>query len=252
MTLRRCIWTLAFTILGTGVLVPAGRAQTTDTGGATTGTTTPTGGTTVTGGTGSGTGIGSGGGIGTGSNAPTQMITSEATQAITGSAASATTIPSSSNPFSLTYVDPLSLGLPSKYLNQVGTPAKVTGTFGKGIWTTTTTTVGTGKTTLANTTVNGFSTYGTPRAPLYMTALSEDMPRVVHAPQKLQGDLRATIDRSSYIKNKDGIQVVVNGSTVELHGQVATDRERRLVEGMMSMTPGVRQVVNQLVVAGKN
>ncbi|MSU77561.1 MAG: BON domain-containing protein [Gemmataceae bacterium] len=239
MTLRRCLWIL---VIGTWASVPVAIAQTT---GTTTGTTA-----TSTSGTG-GTGIGAGGGIGSGNTAAPQNIVAVETQAITGSAGSATTIPSSSNPFNLTYVDPLSLGLPSKYSKQIGSPAKITGTFGKGIWTTTTTNVGTGKATTSTTTA-GFSTYGTPRAPVYMTALSEDFPRVVHVPQKLQGELRATIDRSSFIKNKEGIQVVVNGNIVELHGQVANDRERRLIEGMMSMTPGVRQVNNQLVVSGKN
>ncbi len=255
MRLRHFLFCCALGILSLGASVAVSSAQTTGTTGTTGGTTGTGGGQAVTATSSSSStgGIGATSGIGNtqGQNGTATPTTSAPIQAIQGSAGSATSIPSNSNPFGSTYVDPLSLGQPSKYTDQVGSPAKYTGTFGTGIYTTTKTTTTTGKAS-SSTSATGFSTFGTPRAPVYMTALADDFPRVVHTPQKLQGDLQATIARSSFINNKQNIQIIVNGNTVELHGQVSTERERRLVQGMVSMTPGVREVVNQLVVAGKN
>ena len=50
------------------------------------------------------------------------------------------------------------------------------------------------------------------------------------------------------VKNPGGIAIEVEGGTVVLKGQVSDDDQRRLVEGMMRLTPGVRDVRNELKV----
>jgi osmotically-inducible protein OsmY len=44
------------------------------------------------------------------------------------------------------------------------------------------------------------------------------------------------------------IQVVTQGEAVVLRGGVRNDREKRVAEAMIRMTPGVREVINELVV----
>ena len=67
-------------------------------------------------------------------------------------------------------------------------------------------------------------------------------------PSQLQADLRATLDRSTAIKNAKGIQVQVEGQTAVLRGTVGDEDERRMAEGLVRLTPGVRQVRNELQV----
>jgi hypothetical protein len=179
----------------------------------------------------------------------TNQVTTSAMLSMTSGAGSATTWPSNANPFVQTYIDPLSVGLPSKFATQVGI-AKPTGTFNKPLFTATTST-GTGAGTPTTTTQKmGFTTYGTPRAPLYATVLSDDVPLVQFRSEDIFNSVRGVIERSTYVPSKANIQVTVQGTTVQLQGQVASDKERRLVEGMVRTTPGVRDVVNQLTVAG--
>jgi hypothetical protein len=188
-------------------------------------------------------GVGSGGNSGNGQQAsPTIQLFS--TSSGTGSA---TGVPSTTNPFVSSYGDALSMGLPSKF--QTGPPATPTATFGKGIYTTTVSTSSAGGAATTATQTNGFTTVGTLRNPSYSTGLSDDLPVKVHSSAAIHSEVRDVIDRSEKLKNKSAIQVTVNGNTVILRGQVGTVRERQLAEAMVSMTPGVRGVQNQLTVA---
>ena len=188
-------------------------------------------------------GVGSGGNSGNGQQAsPTIQLFS--TSSGTGSA---TGVPNTTNPFVSSYGDALSMGLPSKF--QTGPPASPTVTFGKGIYTTTVSTSSAGGASTTATQATGFNTVGTPRNPQYATVLSDDLPVKVHSSAAIHSEVRDIIDRSEKLKNKSAIQVTVNGNTVVLSGQVGTDRERQLAEAMVSMTPGVRGVQNQLTVA---
>ena len=156
-------------------------------------------------------------------------------------------IPSNTNPFVASYGDYFSLGDPRKYAK--GPPTTQTVTFGTGIYTPTTSTSGSQTATTATQQAHGFTTYGTVRNPAYATVLSDDIPLVVHTAPALQSTVRAVIDRSTYIKSKGTVGVTVTGNTVELSGVVGSDRERRTIEGMVRMTPGVRDVQNLLQVA---
>jgi hypothetical protein len=189
-----------------------------------------------------------GGTGGPGGTTTTQTKTAVQVQTATSGNGSATSIPSNSNPFVSTYGDYLSWGNPNKYATTFGPLAKPTVTFGKGIYTTTATTTSSGAPSAA-TQANGFTTTGTVRNPQYITTISDEVPMVVHSAEALQSELRDVIDRSSFVKSKGTIQINVTGNTVYLVGQVATEKEYRLVEGMVRTTPGVggvRDVQNEL------
>ncbi len=111
--------------------------------------------------------------------------------------------------------------------------------------TTTSGTTGLGSSTSINN--QGFNTLNYPKAPHYTTVLSAKLPVVRLAPIQLQSELLASLERSDFLKDKRNIAIAVNGSTVFLKGQVADPDERRVVEGFVRMTPGVRDVVNELV-----
>jgi hypothetical protein len=167
---------------------------------------------------------------------------------MTSGAGSATATPSNTNPFVQTYIDPLSVGLPSKYMTKVG--GAPSGTFGQPIYKSTTSAGAKGAAT--TTTQNlGFNTHGNIRAAAYNTVLTDDVPLVVHASGEVLGKVQGLIDRSTWAPSKANIRVSMDGNTVQLQGQVATDKERRIVEGMVRMTPGVVDVVNQLQVSEK-
>ena len=68
------------------------------------------------------------------------------------------------------------------------------------------------------------------------------------ATAQLQADLQGMVSRSSSLKNPSGVTVVVEGPIAILRGKVADDDEKRLVEGMLRLTPGVRGVRNELQV----
>jgi hypothetical protein len=61
-------------------------------------------------------------------------------------------------------------------------------------------------------------------------------------------EVRAVIARSTALSRPGNIQVDVEGQTVILKGKVPSDEERRLAEGLIRLTPGVRTVRNELIV----
>jgi hypothetical protein len=95
--------------------------------------------------------------------------------------------------------------------------------------------------------LGGLSNVGTAgrRGPSYTCTLvfPYDPPK----PTQLQTDLQQIISGSSALTSKN-IKVKLDGQTLVLEGSVANDRERRLAEGLVRLTPGVRQVRNTLVV----
>jgi len=69
------------------------------------------------------------------------------------------------------------------------------------------------------------------------------------AASTLQNELRDMLDRSSRLSNSGKIQVIVDtDKNVVVKGKVADDDERRLIEGMLRLTPGVRVIQNELTV----
>ena len=66
----------------------------------------------------------------------------------------------------------------------------------------------------------------------------------------LRGDLQAIIARSSRLPSRDNIQVLAQGDTIVLRGMVRDDRERRLAEAVLRLSPGVREIRNELQTPG--
>ena len=159
-------------------------------------------------------------------------------------------VPTASNIFNTTYANPFSQGLASSYYPNSGTfgaPNTTAPTFGTPIYTQTNTTA----TSAAQTTTTaGFSTVGQLRSPVYATGLSKDVPMIEHKDSQIQSKVRAALLRSSYLKNKANIQVVVDGATVVLRGQVASEQEYRAAGALARLEPGVRDVLNELQITG--
>ena len=62
----------------------------------------------------------------------------------------------------------------------------------------------------------------------------------------VRADLQALFDRSSAISQPGSVRVETDGNVIVLRGRVADEDEKRLVEGMVRLEPGVREVRNEL------
>ena len=87
---------------------------------------------------------------------------------------------------------------------------------------------------------------GVRRLPAYATTLKiRDMPAPATALQ-VRDDLRNMLARSGQLDSKDAVRVLMDGPAVVLQGEVMDDDERRLVENMVRLTPGVNAIRNEL------
>ena len=87
--------------------------------------------------------------------------------------------------------------------------------------------------------------------PRYTTNLGEDLPVVTYAAEQMQSNLQNVLARSTALKNNAKMRVVINDDTIFLVGQAGSERERRLAESLLLLTPGVRGVENRLVIPGQ-
>jgi osmotically-inducible protein OsmY len=62
----------------------------------------------------------------------------------------------------------------------------------------------------------------------------------------LVADVQAMLARSSMVSSAASVKVEVSGNLIVLRGRVADADEKRLVEGMVRLSPGVRDVKNEL------
>ena len=83
-----------------------------------------------------------------------------------------------------------------------------------------------------------------PRQISYVAVVKFSTPQLT--PAKVHTEARAVIDRSSMLSNPRGIEVIGDGALVTIRGTVTSEDESRLVEGMVRLTPGVRDVKNEL------
>ena len=90
----------------------------------------------------------------------------------------------------------------------------------------------------------GVGSVGAARAPSYTAVIGFSRP--VAAPTQIQADVQQVLARSSSISQNRAIRVDLVGPTVVLRGMVADDHDRALAEGLTRMTPGVRDVRNEL------
>jgi len=172
-------------------------------------------------------------------------------QGRTGSSTGTVLAPSSGNPYRTHYANPLYSGLGTAVTPTTG--SRSPGGFGSPLFTITNTggtaTIG-GRSTTTTSTANavGFTTMGVRKNAPYSSAPTEDLPIVNHAFRPV--DLQAVVDRSSLLKSRKGVNVSVEGGVVVLRGEVSSERERRLAEGIMRLEPGVAEVRNELIVNG--
>lgn len=59
-------------------------------------------------------------------------------------------------------------------------------------------------------------------------------------------DLQQVIQRSTRLPSAGNIQILTDGQAIILRGQVGSDHERRLAENMLRLSPGVREIRNEL------
>jgi hypothetical protein len=86
--------------------------------------------------------------------------------------------------------------------------------------------------------------------PIAYTATLRFTPPAV-APRQMQADLQTMISRSPAVSNARGVQVLTDGRAVVLRGSARDEDEARLIEGMVRLTPGVRDVRNELNYPGR-
>lgn len=73
-------------------------------------------------------------------------------------------------------------------------------------------------------------------------------PTTVVAPLNFNAELQGVLVRSSSLRSAQGIQVGTQGPVVVLRGKVTSERERDLAEALLRLTPGVREISNELQV----
>lgn len=101
----------------------------------------------------------------------------------------------------------------------------------------------------------GMSNSGTSRVAAYLTEPIFDVPQKQAQAQgivspRAQAEIQEVLSRSPRFQGDNAITVSNDGPAVVLRGKVANAREKRIAESMARLTPGVRQVVNELEVAG--
>lgn len=86
------------------------------------------------------------------------------------------------------------------------------------------------------------------RVAAYTSALKFRHPTLT--PVQVHAQARATIASTTSLPSAQRIQVMLDGSTIVLRGKVGDDDERRLAENVLRLTPGVRDIRNELAVDG--
>jgi hypothetical protein len=105
---------------------------------------------------------------------------------------------------------------------------------------------GAGSSTSSTENFNAGSVLNPVRTPHYAAVVK--FPVAPVSSEALHTELSGLLNRSTSIPSRQGITMAVEGRTVTLRGQVADDDERRHVEAVIRLTPGVREVHNELVV----
>jgi hypothetical protein len=172
-------------------------------------------------------------------------------QGRTGSSTGTVLAPSSANPYRTHYANPMYSGLGTVVTPTTGSRAP--GGFGQPLFTITTqggtaTITGARTTTTSTTSGIGFTTIGVRKNAPYVSQPTEELPLVAHVYRPV--DLQAVVDRSSMLKSRKGVTVSIEDGVVVLRGEVASDRDRRLAEGILRLEPGVAEVRNELIVNG--
>lgn len=76
--------------------------------------------------------------------------------------------------------------------------------------------------------------------------ITANMPNVAMVPTRVTSDIQTSLTKSTRLSSSRGIQVLSQGPSVVLRGTVPSEQDRRLAENLARLTPGVRDVVNEL------
>ena len=68
-------------------------------------------------------------------------------------------------------------------------------------------------------------------------------------PPRVKAEAQDVLSRTARFQGDYAIQVESQGPALVLRGKVPSPRERRIAETMVRLTPGVRQIINELEVA---
>lgn len=148
-----------------------------------------------------------------------------------------------SNVFASFYANPYSMGVSS---------TSGAGGFGKPLFTATSTSSNTGRTGTTGTGRTGLNSSSTQSGILIPLRVQMNyaaelrFPTSAVAPPRLQADLRSAIDAGG-LASPGSVQVIADANNnVVLRGTVKDDEEKRLVEGLVRLTPGVGNITNDL------
>jgi hypothetical protein len=214
-----------------------------------------------------GGGAGAGGSSSGSGSASTTIFGSGGSGGVGGKGGTGSTPISSSNPFQTYYSNPLAAGLGSNIQLKAQSTLNLntgsstnnskpivtgSGTFGVAMYAATKTTTGTGTgvaggVSSSSQSVTGFNTIGMKRTPVYTTAADTQLVAPPIPRGKLQADLKATLDTSG-LKGFQKLNVFMDENTVVLQGKVESERDRRMAEGLLRLTPGVYDVRNEIQV----
>jgi hypothetical protein len=143
------------------------------------------------------------------------------------------------------YVNPLALGLSTGSTTGSTTSQA---NFGTALYNLTTTNQTNSSSSRRTAPASGYfgAPIGVRRLPAYATTLRiKDMPPP-ESPVQVREDLRNMLAQSGQLDSRDAVRVLMDGPAVVLQGVVADDDERRLVENMVRLTPGVNAIRNEL------
>jgi len=159
--------------------------------------------------------------------------------------------PTTSNPFQSYYTYPQAAGMQSGSSNTKGS----SGAFGGQLYYAN---ISSSKTSNVTGTVGAlkaaasYNTFGLKRDLPYTTVMGPTVGgqnaqfRPVNT--QLQGALQDAVAQSPILSANRNVTVSLDGNTAVLKGFVETNRDSRIAEGLLRVTPGVRDVVNQLQV----
>jgi hypothetical protein len=168
---------------------------------------------------------------------------------------------SPTNQFAGTYVNPLYVGRPGSSnlsMGVAGQQLKGQGFGQPSFGNVTTTTTGLTGTGIAGRTgtasigrgltggVGGLGGLSSSSSPQVSYAATVGFRPPAMAVPVVRADLQAMVNRSSAIRVPGNVKVESVGDVIVLRGKVADEDERRLIEGMVHLEPGVHEVRNEL------
>jgi BON domain len=158
--------------------------------------------------------------------------------------------PSPSNIVAPYYASPLQTGLPSTYASTANGGTATNKAFGSPLYVTANNNLNSASASRGQSNTGMGTTTTAPAGisvgPRYTQSLGWKPEPA--AGTRLATDLQGVIGRSASLSNPKGIQVLMEGQTVVLRGTAADSHERTLAAAIVSMSPGVYGVRNELTV----